>query len=345
VGPHQVTGEWLSTVFGAAVEMGDQQRIGDGLVGMNLRVALRSTDPSVPASVVIKLPSPDETSRMTGIALRNYERESKFYNQVADSIDMNVPTCYFSDWTEATGDFVIVLEDLAPAEQGNQITGCTVDLARRAVLELARLHGPRWDDPTLADLDWLGRSNGPQDTAMLVGMWNIVFPNFIATYGTYLDESATALLERFGPRLGEWVENRNGPKTVTHGDYRLDNLMFATAEGGAPITAVDWQTPGHGSGIADVSYFLGAGPLPADRAEIERELVVEYADVLRSDYGVTIDDAWVWQQYRREAFAGVVMSVIASQIVGGTERSEAMFAAMATRHLQHATELDRESLI
>jgi 2-methylcitrate dehydratase PrpD len=39
------------------------------------------------------------------------------------------------------------------------------------------------------------------------------------------------------------------------------------------------------------------------------------------------------------------MSVIASQIVGTSERSEAMFAAMATRHAQHALDLDSESLL
>ncbi len=39
------------------------------------------------------------------------------------------------------------------------------------------------------------------------------------------------------------------------------------------------------------------------------------------------------------------MAVVASQIVGGSDRSEAMFAAMATRHLQHAIDLDSLSAI
>ena len=39
------------------------------------------------------------------------------------------------------------------------------------------------------------------------------------------------------------------------------------------------------------------------------------------------------------------MTVIASQIVGGNERSEAMFAAMATRHPQHVIDLESESLL
>ena len=35
---------------------------------------------------------------------------------------------------------VLVLEDLAPAEQGDQIAGCTVGQAELAVDEAARLH-------------------------------------------------------------------------------------------------------------------------------------------------------------------------------------------------------------
>ena len=39
------------------------------------------------------------------------------------------------------------------------------------------------------------------------------------------------------------------------------------------------------------------------------------------------------------------MAVVASQVVGGSERSEAMFAAMATRHLQHCIDLDSLDVI
>ena len=115
-------------------------------------------------------------------------------------------------------------------------------------------------------------------------------------------------------------------------------------EGGPPIAAVDWQTPGHGLGITDVSYFLGAGPVPEERRRIERDLVDEYGRAL-ADYGVAVDPDDLWQQYRRDAYAGVIMAVIASQVVGSNERSEAMFAAMATRHAQHVIDLDTESLL
>ena len=342
--PEQVTNAWLSQTLDDEVQIRSQQRIGDGLVGMNLRLELDGS-PRSPHSVVVKLPSPDPTSRATGNALRNYEREVKFYNELAGTLDVRAPRCYHAEWHEADGDFVIVLEDLAPGEQGDQIRGCSAEMARTAVLELAKLHGPRWGDPTLDQIEWLSRRTSADDTALLAMMWSMMYPGFLAIYRQYLDDESHQLIERFGARISEWVDGRIGPATVTHGDYRLDNLMFATAAGGAEIAVVDWQSPGHGPAMGDVSYFLGAGPLPEVRRDIEVDLVKQYAQALRTDYNIEIDDDWAWRQYRREAFAGVVMAVIASQLVGGTERSEAMFAAMATRHAQHALDLSSEECL
>jgi hypothetical protein len=337
--PDDVTAEWMSGVLGDAVAGVEHSRIGDGLVGMNLRVRLTGAATGVPESVVVKLPSPDPTSRATGVALRNYEREVRFYLEIAETVDIRVPHCHHGEWHEASGDFVLVLEDMAPAEQGNQITGCSIEHAELAVAELARLHGPRWDDPSLDAIDWLSRRAGPDDTAQLQAIWAMVFDGFEATYASHLTSEALDLVRHFTGALGEWVEGHEGPRAVTHGDYRLDNLLFGTSAGGPPVTAVDWQTPGHGPPVVDLSYFLGAGLVPDDRRAHERRLVAAYGAAL-ADEGVDVDEAWLWEQYRRDAFAGVIMAVVASQIVGGSERSEAMFAAMATRHLQHAIDLD-----
>ena len=51
---------------------------------------------------------------------------------------------------DATHDFAILMNDLAPAEQGDQMAGCTPDQAALAVEEAAKLHAPVWDDSTLA---------------------------------------------------------------------------------------------------------------------------------------------------------------------------------------------------
>ena len=175
--PEALSDSWLGSVLGIDVHVAGTSRIGDGLVGMNIRLTLDS-DGSVPRSLIAKLPSPDPISRATGTALRNYEREVCFYLEIAPTVDIRVPCCYHAEWSSVTGDFVLLMEDLAPAEQGNQVSGCDHDRARTAVLELAKLHGPRWGDAALADIEWLGR-RAPGDSEQLAMLWSMFMPSFM----------------------------------------------------------------------------------------------------------------------------------------------------------------------
>ncbi len=314
------------------------------MIGANYRVPIVSQKSGVPSSVVVKLPSPGEASRAAGVAHRTYEREAKFYMQLADTVDVRRPHCHFVEFNDETHDFVLVLEDLGPAVPGNQITGCSEDEAHRAVVELAALHGPRWDDPTLHDVDWLQRRTARADGEMLQAVYQHLFTPFLATYAKYLTEPQVDLARTFGRRLADWIDGRGSVLTLGHGDYRLDNLMFGTAEGGPRIAVVDWQTPNHGPGVVDVSYFLGAAVTPEVRRSIERGLVDDYIAAL-ARYGIECDRSAMWRDYAHASFAGLVMAVVASMVVTPTERGEAMFAAMATRAAQHALDLDALDLL
>lgn len=330
-----IDGQFFSEIFGTEVAVGSPTRIGSGQVGMNLRFAVECADPAVPASLVVKLASPDEKSRATGMALRNYEREVKFYTQVQPTVDIRVPRCYFADWDQDSGLFALVMEDMAPAEQGDQIKGCTVAEAEVAIDELAKLHAPRWGDETLFDLDWMERRSSPADGERLSGMVSMLFPGFADTLGDRVqqetDGKGMTFLEEMSKGVAAYVEAKGQAFCITHGDYRLDNILFNSS--GPTLTAaiVDWQTPGHGNGIADLAYFIGAGLLPPERRRHEWDLVDRYiAGVER--YGVSVDHEWVKNHYRREAISGAIMAVVASQIVGRTERGDEMFVAMAARH-------------
>ena len=54
-----------------------------------------------------------------------------------------VPGCFATAFDEREGWFTLVLEDAAPARQGDQIEGCSVAEARLAMEQLGRLHAPR----------------------------------------------------------------------------------------------------------------------------------------------------------------------------------------------------------
>lgn len=327
---------FFSEVLGTQVKISEPTRIGSGQVGMNLRFEVESRDPGhpVPRTLVVKLASPDETSRATGMALRNYEREVKFYKEIQPTVDIRVPQCHFADWNDVTGDFVLVMEDMAPAEQGDQITGCSLAEAEVAVDELAKLHGPRWNDDSLFAVDWLQRRASPADGEQLNTIVSMMFPGFAAALGERVQEETggkgMAFLEEMATAIVPYVEAKGEPMCVTHGDYRLDNILFDRS-GGLSCAVVDWQTPGHGNGIADLAYFVGAGLLPDERRRHEWTLVDRYMAGL-ARYGVHPDRAWVEAHYRREAISGAVMAVVASQIVGRTERGDEMFVAMAARH-------------
>lgn len=335
-----IDSEFWHEVFGVPVLASAPKRIGEGQVGMNLRYVLTSADPTVPSSVVVKMASPDPTSRATGIALRNYEREVKFYNEVGSSLDVRKPHCYFADWNEAGGDIAIVLEDMSPSEQGDQIRGCNIDEARLAVTELSRLHGPRWNDPTLYEIDWMQRRDA-EDAVRLHGLYSMFKPGFLAVYTDAIlaetGQEGLDFVNQLESLIPVYVAAKDEPFTVTHGDYRLDNLLFATTPDGVPCSVVDWQTPGHGNGVGDLAYFIGAGLLPPDRRKFEWELVDLYIAGIES-YGHVIDHEWVRDHYRREAISGLVMAVIASQIVGRTDRGDKMFEVMATRHILQGLE-------
>ncbi len=113
--------------------------------------ATYATDTDLPATFAVKLPAQDDAVRER-VAL-GYRSEVEFYTDVADKVRIPVPRCFYSDISDDGADFVLLLADMAPAVQGDQIAGCTPQEARLAVEALAGLHGPSWCDPS-----WLGLS-------------------------------------------------------------------------------------------------------------------------------------------------------------------------------------------
>src|ERR1019366_10567760 len=164
--PEEASAAWLTDVLRHAgvidvrrvVEVAAEP-VGTGQMADSVRLRLTYDVPAsrAPATVVGKFPPADEMSRATALALRTSEVEVRFYQEVAGTVGVRTPRCYFADVDTASAAFALVLQDMAPARQGDQMAGCTVDEAALALDELARLHAPRWGDPALEHLAWLER--------------------------------------------------------------------------------------------------------------------------------------------------------------------------------------------
>jgi aminoglycoside/choline kinase family phosphotransferase len=332
--PELLTPDWLGEVLQRPVTGVAQQPIGTGQMCDSLRLTL-DVDDDGPRTVVAKLPAADPTSRNTALALRSYEIEVRFYQQLAPDLPVRTPHVHHADIEVATASFVLLLEDLAPAEQGDQLAGCTLAEAQLAVDELVRLHAPRWDDPALAELDWLHRDPDGNRLFML-GLLPTLWEGFRERYAARLGPEVHEVGGQLFGRLEHFLSLDTAPWTVTHGDYRLDNLLFT----GDRVAVVDWQTAVHGPALNDVAYFIGAGLLPDARPPHEDALVRRYHAGLVEAGVAGYDWDRCWRDYRRGTVAGLIMAIAASMLVEQTQRGDDMFMAMAHRHARHALDLD-----
>ena len=317
-----ITPAWIGTVLGREVGAITLEQVGTGQIGTCFRVRLDGAD-----TVLVKLPPPDTSARdmMAGA----YRAEVRFYQELAATVAVRTPACHLAEIAEDSGDFVIVLEDLAPREQGDQIAGCTGDQARDAVVNLAGLHGPRWSDPTLAEIDTLS-VNGPDDIALLLDMWEPTCELFLSGLGDLIPTEDAATLRACGTVIERWLLARSERYAPVHGDYRLDKLLFPP-DGGPGVVAVDWQTLSLALPARDLAYFVGTSLTVDDRRAHERELVAAYHEALTS-YGVagySVEECW--DDYVFAMIQGPLVSIFGCAYGTRTERGDQMFAVMIAR--------------
>ena len=207
---------------------------------------------------------------------------------------------------------------------------------------MAGLHAPCWEAPELAALEWLNRGS-PQADEMLIAMVQMLLPGFLERYADTMAPEHQDVCRFLAAHMPAYVALRRGPSTASHGDFRLDNLLFQPGDP-RPVV-VDWQTLIWGSAAADVAYFVGGSVSTEDRRVHEPDLLVHYHEALRrrgvEDYSLERLRA----DARRETFAGLIMAIVASMVVQRTERGDLMFLTTATRHAQHALDVDAPALL
>lgn len=345
-----VTRDWLTQQLqhhgiDARVTGFTREQIGTGQIGKCIRYELEiEGDASAPRSLIGKFPSDDPLSRATGVALRNFLKEVSFYQELDPQLSISTPRCYYAEINGEGPEFALLLEDLRPARQGDQLAGCREAVAQAAIRQLVGLHGPSWNDTSLLEKDWLGGSSADSDAGVNT-LYNAQLPGFLERYGAALDADQKQIITALGQSPRGFSRSVSEPFSLIHIDYRLDNLLIDEAVSPPAVTVVDWQSITLGNPMTDVGYFIGAGLLPEVRRPIEADLVRDYHERLLTagieGYGWT----QCWEDYRRATFAGFSVTVVASMLVQQTQRGDEMFTVMAQRHSRHALDLEAFDLL
>ena len=322
--------------------------IGSGALGEVLRCTLTYEDDIIraPASVVVKLATSSRRSRLFARFTRMYQREYAWYRQLAPQVPVRLPAFLYGDFEAANHRFVLVLEDLQGMEVMDQIVGATPARAARAIRCAAKLHAHFWnrlDAPPAADfLASLGRRR----RWLLQVPYLVCLGSCLSRFGSLFSKRMRRLAEAYGWRMHlRKDELARGPKTLTHGDFRLENMFFGADDD--TFAVIDWQAAGLWTcGLYDVAYFMTTSVPTAVRRDIEREVVRQYHGILRSSR--VEDFTWdeCWRLYRQN-----VLDVLVSCIcVGGgldlsIPRMRKLAETMLRRALAAIGDLDADEFL
>jgi hypothetical protein len=340
----QIDAQWLTAGLrdggiDATVRTVAAEPVGTGQMGSCFRLRIDYAAGDGPQRLIVKLPAADLNSRAAGSL--SYRCETNFYREFAHLITARVPQCFLSVTDEANNGFTLLLEDVAPAEAGDQIAGCSIEEARAAAINVAGLHAPTWNSPPVRELDWAipDLTAMPEFTGELLAN---ATKQFLERYT--VNRATASVLQRYSDEFVAWATGRREPYSMLHGDYRLDNLLFPKADTPERVIAVDWQVVSFGLPLRDVTLLVATGLSTSDRRAGERSIVDAYHRRL-VELGITdYDGETCWEDYRYALFQAPFITVLGALVAQPTERGDRMFTVMAERSATAIADLDAFSL-
>ena len=338
---HDVTPAWLTEALRAGGALGDASvtgfscdpiREGKGFMSQVARLRLDYDDDSTssPRSMVLKLPSTTPDLEMLAERLGHGRREVHFYEKVAGSGGLNAPRSYYCDIDPGSGRTVLLLEWLTGARQGDSVAGCTQEEALCSIDRMARFHAHWWNSSLTDSLDWIPTKDDESDTyqELYAEAWSL----FLAIAGDFMPDGIRRIGERLAadlPRIKEMLSRP--PRTVIHGDFRLDNCFFREEDGSIEPIVFDWEFCARGRGAYDVATFLSEALTPERRRAEEMGLLRAYHDALLSNGATGYSFQECLHDYRLSMLEVVVFWIVTGGFCdfGGERATEYLRGSLA----------------
>jgi Ecdysteroid kinase-like family len=331
-----ITVDWLNThlpdaMRGVASVRVENLGAGVGILGEVARLHLTyQAGVMGPATMVAKCQSTGAENIFIATIMGFYLREVNFYQQVASTVPMRVPTPYIAMSELSGAPFVLVMEDIVGSRCPNQIEGISVIDAERIIDTVSALHVHFWNNDELFGLDWLPPMNNPlykgaKDLA--IAKWE----GFQTRFGSRVDPKVLDAVGRVIPKYPEmldwWIGQ--GHPTFTHTDCRAENYLFGGSAGTDAVTMVDFQLCTRHVGAWDLANLVAGSLTPEVRRANETALVERYHANIVSGGITDYDLATCWRHYRasllQQAFSSVVVSDLDPSNERGAELLEQLF--------------------
>ncbi|HEX4251048.1 MAG TPA: phosphotransferase [Pseudonocardia sp.] len=288
-----------------------------------------------PASAIAKFRGRSATQCAMDEQLGLFARERRFYRDVAATLPVAVPRCY---WAGDGSRLPLLLEDLRELRFVDQVRGLELGDAERLMDSLADLHAAFWEQPAPGGAEWLVSLSDPTFGGLLTQLLVSGLPALNARYAGRVPNSVLAEVTTAAPTWPEvLLRCAEGPRTLVHNDCRADNIFFAA--GDEPVL-LDWQLVAFARGTQDIAYLLSGSLQPQVLRDSWDALLSRYHRRLLA-LGV---QGYTWQQcvehYRQSVLYTLTpgIAMLGAMAIAGDERGLA--DALVLRTLLHAADLD-----
>ena len=348
--PDEITPEWMTFALResgvlkkASAKKVNREILGSskGFLSSAVRVNIEydEVEEQAPNSVVIKLEPESKMLQDVGYELHAFEREIRFYKEVARNAPIRLAMMYFS--VDEPPAYSIVMEDLSSYIPGDQVAGMNEEQILDTVETVAKLQSRYWDNSALDALDWMPARND------IYSDYGEKWDSFVKHFSSYVDPQALKIGERLAPYVS-WLDEEisKRPKTIVHANLREDNLLFGNPNSDEAILIIDWQTAIRSMGVFDVAFIMGGSELPSEREGHQSDVIRRWHDTLIKE-GV---ENYGWEDALRDTRLGALACICFRvhfhfPYIGSEGRTLELAKAMFSRHFSSALELDAGSVL
>ena len=211
-------------------------------------------------------------------AYQQYWRETSFYVELPE-VGIARPRCLYAKHVPDSQEFVLLMNDLAPAESPSW--AATPEQVVEAAAHLPGMHARFWNDAMLKEKDWLVQIENRDFYKVSAAAALGAVPKIREVFGT----GAEATIEAFAyyadniDTVLDYLETR--PYTLVHGDYHPKQMFFPTDKGGE-FAVIDWQFSFVAPGPLDLARITVTGQNTGDRRANEPSILDTYLSGLKA---------------------------------------------------------------
>jgi len=287
-----VTDQWLIEKISAHPDFANdpisgvsRQPVGEGIgqVGEFNKVTVETESARI-ISLFLKLRAPVEGMHAVALRYKMYEKEVRFYNELAQQMSVRTPTVYYADYDSATENIALLLEFMDGWHSPDQISGASHTQTIAAIKQLATINAPYWN--RTEELPWLPtmQTDYLQQT---IGDMQACRDVFFQRFGNELPISKAdfhRIIEAWPTILDGLSE---GNLTLTHYDYRVENMFFSGDENA--VAVIDWQLIAALRAGWDLTYLIGTNIPIEQRHANEQEYIDTYLQHMH-EHGVNYSE-------------------------------------------------------